>query len=58
MHVHVRDLDLRTAQPFGIARWTNTDFANYVVELHGDEGVHGEGARGEGVRGESVHGEG
>lgn len=43
MHVHVHDLDLRTAQPFGISRWTHSAFANYVVELHGDDGGRGEG---------------
>ena len=28
-----RQLDLRTATPFGISRWTHSEFANYVVEL-------------------------
>jgi L-alanine-DL-glutamate epimerase-like enolase superfamily enzyme len=28
-----RELDLRTATPFGISRWTHSEFANYVVEL-------------------------
>ena len=33
-HVSTRALDLRTATPFGISRWTHSEFANYVVELH------------------------
>jgi L-Ala-D/L-Glu epimerase len=37
MHAHAHDLDLRTAAPFGISRWTHSAFANYVVELHDGE---------------------
>jgi L-Ala-D/L-Glu epimerase len=33
LHSQARALDLRTAAPFGIARWTHSEFANYVVEL-------------------------
>ena len=38
-----KKLDLRTAAPFGISRWTNTDFANFFVELVDGEGVVGRG---------------
>ena len=38
-------LDLRTATPFGIARWTHSAFADYVVELRsGDVVGRGEAA--------------
>lgn len=33
LHSLARPLDLRTAAPFGIARWTHSDFSNYVIEL-------------------------
>ncbi|MEI6726090.1 MAG: dipeptide epimerase [Actinomycetes bacterium] len=33
LHSQARPLDLHTAAPFGIARWTHSDFSNYVVEL-------------------------
>jgi len=33
LHSQARPLDLRTAAPFGISRWTHSEFANYVVEL-------------------------
>ena len=40
-----RPLDLRTAVPFGIARWTHSEFADYVVELRaGDQVGRGEAA--------------
>jgi L-Ala-D/L-Glu epimerase len=32
-HVTTRKLDLRTATPFGISRWTHSVFEDYVVEL-------------------------
>ena len=31
--VSTRPLDLRTAAPFGISRWTHSDFERFVVEL-------------------------
>ncbi len=31
--VSTRPLDLRTAAPFGISRWTNNEFTRFVVEL-------------------------
>ena len=31
--VSTRRLDLRTAAPFGISRWTHSEFARFVVEL-------------------------
>ncbi len=44
-HVSTKNLDLRTAVPFGISRWSHSTFANYVVELHaGDVAGHGEAA--------------
>ena len=44
-HVATSKLDLRTAAPFGIARWTHSTFANYVVELRaGDIIGRGEAA--------------
>ncbi|MEI6449775.1 MAG: dipeptide epimerase [Actinomycetes bacterium] len=44
-HVSSRELDLRTAAPFGISRWTHSEFANYAVELRAGEHVgHGEAA--------------
>jgi L-Ala-D/L-Glu epimerase len=43
--VSAQPLDLRTAAPFGIARWTHSEFADYVVELSdGDVTGHGEAA--------------
>ena len=38
-HASARDLDLRTAAPFGISRWTHSEFANYAVELRAGEHV-------------------
>ncbi len=38
-HASARELDLRTAAPFGIARWTHSEFANYAVELRAGEHV-------------------
>ena len=38
-HAAARELDLRTAAPFGISRWTHSEFANYVVELRAGEHV-------------------
>ncbi len=32
-HVSTHRLDLRTAAPFGISRWTHTEFERFVVEL-------------------------
>jgi L-Ala-D/L-Glu epimerase len=32
-HVSARPLDLRTAAPFGISRWSHSEFARFVVEL-------------------------
>jgi L-Ala-D/L-Glu epimerase len=32
-------LNLRTAMPFGISRWTHSEFANYVVELRAGTAV-------------------
>jgi L-Ala-D/L-Glu epimerase / N-acetyl-D-glutamate racemase len=37
------ELDLETAVPFGIARWTHSRFENYVVTLQGRDGVSGRG---------------
>jgi L-alanine-DL-glutamate epimerase-like enolase superfamily enzyme len=43
--VSTRPLDLRTAAPFGISRWTHSEFADYVVELRaGDVIGRGEAA--------------
>ena len=43
--VSARPLDLRTAAPFGIARWTHSEFADFVVELRaGDVIGRGEAA--------------
>ena len=39
VHATAVGLDLRTAVPFGIARWTHTEFGNYVVELRTGEHV-------------------
>lgn len=39
----VAPLDLRTAVPFGIARWTQSTFENYVVTLTSPDGVAGSG---------------
>ena len=36
-------LDLETAVPFGIARWTHSRFENYVVSLEAPDGVTGLG---------------
>jgi len=38
-HVSARELDLRTAAPFAISRWTHSEFGNYVVELRAGEHV-------------------
>ena len=38
-HASARELDLRTAAPFGISRWTHSAFAGYVVELRSGEHV-------------------
>ena len=38
-HVSAREFDLRTAAPFGISRWTHSEFANYAVELRAGEHV-------------------
>lgn len=32
-HVSTRPFDLRTAAPFGISRWTHSEFPRFVVEL-------------------------
>ena len=32
-HVSTRPIDLRTAAPFGISRWTHSEFHRFVVEL-------------------------
>ncbi len=45
LHVATRPLDLRTATPFGISRWSHSEFANLVVELRdGDIVGYGEAA--------------
>jgi L-Ala-D/L-Glu epimerase len=45
LHVSTRPLDLRTAAPFGISRWTHSEFARFVVELReGDVVGYGEAA--------------
>jgi L-Ala-D/L-Glu epimerase len=56
----VATLDLETAVPFGIARWTHSRFENYVVALAASDGATGLGeaapnrrygeTRGEGLR--------
>ena len=38
-HASAWELDLRTAAPFGISRWTHSEFADYVVELRAGEHV-------------------
>jgi len=38
-----RELDLTTAAPFGIARWTHSTFENYVVTLRSTDGTTGLG---------------
>jgi L-Ala-D/L-Glu epimerase len=44
-HVSARPLELHTAAPFGISRWTHSEFARFVVELRqGDLVGFGEGA--------------
>lgn len=44
-HASATELDLRTAAPFGISRWTHSEFADYVVELRaGDHVGRGEAA--------------
>jgi L-alanine-DL-glutamate epimerase-like enolase superfamily enzyme len=42
LHSQARPLDLHTAAPFGISRWTHSEFPNYVVELR-EGGVTGSG---------------
>ena len=45
LHVATRPLDLRTATPFGISRWSHSEFADLVVELSdGDVVGYGEAA--------------
>lgn len=45
LDVATRSLDLRTATPFGISRWSRSEFANLVVELRdGDVVGYGEAA--------------
>jgi L-alanine-DL-glutamate epimerase-like enolase superfamily enzyme len=39
VHASARELDLRTAAPFGISRWTHSAFADYAVELRAGEHV-------------------
>jgi L-Ala-D/L-Glu epimerase len=41
-HPSTSDLDLETARPFGISRWTRSAFANYVIELR-EGGLVGRG---------------
>jgi L-alanine-DL-glutamate epimerase-like enolase superfamily enzyme len=36
-HVSTRPLDLHTASPFGISRWTHSEFHRFVVELRQGE---------------------
>ena len=44
-HASARPLDLRTKAPFGISRWTHSEFANVLVELRSGELVgYGEAA--------------
>jgi L-alanine-DL-glutamate epimerase-like enolase superfamily enzyme len=44
-HVSTRAFDLRTAAPFGISRWTHSQFERFVVELReGDVAGTGEAA--------------
>ena len=38
-HASSRELDLRTATPFGISRGTHSEFADYAVELRAGEHV-------------------
>ena len=43
--VSTRAFDLRTAAPFGISRWSHSEFERFVVELRqGDLVGSGEGA--------------
>ncbi len=39
----LREMDLRTAVPFGISRWTHSTFENYVVTLCAPDDVSGSG---------------
>ena len=39
----LREMDLRTAVPFGISRWTHSTFENYVVTLRTPDDVCGSG---------------
>jgi L-alanine-DL-glutamate epimerase-like enolase superfamily enzyme len=39
VHASAKELDLCTAAPFGISRWTHSEFADYVVELRAGEHV-------------------
>ncbi len=41
-HLTTTAVDLETARPFGLSRWTRTTFGNYVVELH-EGGLVGRG---------------
>lgn len=43
LRVSAEAVDLETAVPFGIARWTRTCFENYVVTLTAPGGVSGSG---------------
>ncbi len=43
LHLTARELDLRTAAPFGISRWARQEFADYVVELRAADGAVGAG---------------
>jgi L-alanine-DL-glutamate epimerase-like enolase superfamily enzyme len=44
-HVTTRAYDLHTAAPFGISRWTHSDFSRFAVELRaGGETGYGEAA--------------
>jgi len=39
----LREIDLRTAVPFGISRWTHSTFENYIVTLRTPDDVCGSG---------------
>ncbi len=43
LSVSARAMDLTTAVPFGIARWTHSTFENYVVTLRAADGATGRG---------------
>jgi L-Ala-D/L-Glu epimerase len=43
LNLAVRALDLETAVPFGLARWSHSRFENFVVELSTTEGLAGLG---------------